>query len=134
MEQNINEIFIKKIASEYGVKIFIDTEKLFFFEHTEKLGFKRYDLLVKLLALESYYAGEDSGFDLYLKMKRKTDAKNLLIPEDEFYKKQLISSFQRCENTDINLTPLFINYICFFPHKMTEDFSQFLSAKEEKAA
>ena len=23
---------------------------------------------------------------------------------------------------------------CFFPHKMTEDFSQFLSAKEEKAA
>jgi len=24
--------------------------------------------------------------------------------------------------------------MCFFPHKMTEDFSQFLSAKEEKAA
>lgn len=30
--------------------------------------------------------------------------------------------------------PNIIPVHCFFPHKMTEDFSQFLSAKEEKAA
>ena len=46
-----------------------------FFQHNTKQGFLRYDMIVRLLAIENYYGINDFGFDLYYKMQKARNGK-----------------------------------------------------------
>ena len=52
----------------------LDVTELFF-QHNTKQGFLRYDMIVRLLAIENYYGINDFGFDLYYKMQKARNGK-----------------------------------------------------------
>ena len=88
-----------------------------------------------ILILDEVDTGIDSSGYSNMISILKSMSKNCLV---------LIVSHQKSDVQDIfwdyklhinnNTVNLIDTKECFFPHKMTEDFSQFLSAKEEKAA
>ena len=49
----------------------IDVRQLFWNEYDDINGFNRYDMIVRLLAIENYYQLNDYGYDLYKKMQAK---------------------------------------------------------------
>ena len=60
---------LKKAKANIGTKhVSLEVAELFF-QHNGKTDFQRYDMIVRLLAVENYYGKNDIGFDLYYRMQ-----------------------------------------------------------------
>jgi len=72
-------MFIKKFLHKYHRWAYnrqikhgtIDVRQLFRNEYDDIKGFNRYDVIVRLLAIENYYQLNDYGYDMYKKMQAK---------------------------------------------------------------
>lgn len=68
-----------------------DARELFFQEHSPS-GFNRYDMIVRLLAIENYYGKNDYGFEMYRKMQEARHAIGWEGAVDRF--RALIKSYE----------------------------------------
>lgn len=68
-----------------------DSRELFFQENSVE-GFNRFDIIVRLLAIENFYEKNDFGFDLYKKMQTARMGKDWTMPAVERFK-ALIASY-----------------------------------------
>lgn len=68
-----------------------DARELFFQENRPE-GFNRYDMIVRLLAVENWYGQNDFGFDLYWKMQQSRKAGDYQNAVTRF--KKLIESYE----------------------------------------
>lgn len=69
-----------------------DVRELFFQENTPN-GFNRYDMIVRLLAVENYYGKNDYGWDMYRRMQRARNGDSWVnIAEERF--RALIQSYE----------------------------------------
>ena len=69
-----------------------DARELFFQEHYAT-GFNRYDIIVRLLAVECFYGENDFGWELYLKQQNKRQSEDWEIAEEKF--RTLIESYEK---------------------------------------
>ena len=84
------------------MEILVDVETFFWLQHIEENGkffFNRYDLIVRILAIDNYYGLNDFGFDLYLKMQNIRKLTHKYIPDDVTFETNgiiaLIKSFEK---------------------------------------
>ena len=85
---------INKLKNRYGVEIIVDVETFFWLQHVEENGkifFNRYDLIVRMLAIDNYYGLNDFGFNLYLKMQNIRKLTHKYIPDDMTFDTKIFS-------------------------------------------
>lgn len=70
-----------------------DARELFFQENSDS-GFNRYDMIVRLLAIENYFEKNTFGLDLYRKMQTERMGKDWTEPAVERFK-HLIQSYEK---------------------------------------
>lgn len=65
-----------------------------FFQHNGESDFMRYDMIVRLLAVENYFGENDFGFDLYRRMQGARINKNWVEPAVKRFR-MLIQSYEK---------------------------------------
>ena len=65
-----------------------------FFQHNGELDFNRYDMIVRLLAVECYFGKNDYGFDFYRRMQAARINKEWVEPAVERFQ-SLIQSYEK---------------------------------------
>lgn len=70
----------------------LDLKELFF-QHNSEKGFLRYDIIVRLLAIENLYNKNSNGFDMYKKMQSARESSDW-VKESVIRFKSLIESYQ----------------------------------------
>ena len=88
----------KRIANEKMLalkskQITIEIAELFF-QHNSKTGFKRFDIIVRLLAIDNYFGKNDYGFDFYCRMQASRKSKRWVSPSVERFR-SLIESYAK---------------------------------------
>lgn len=103
--------FIDKLEQDPGIVLAVKPEVILFAESKKNGLFNRYDLAVRLLAIEEYYKKNSFGFGLYQKMQERRVASNSKVPKDRANNLErfinLITSFER--HGFINHFPIIIN-------------------------
>ena len=96
MLQNLYRTLLKRlkigynrIRSKYAM---FDVAELFF-QHNGETDFNRYDMIVRLLAVENYYGKNDYGFNFYMRMQGARVNKEWVEPSVNKFKK-LIQSYE----------------------------------------
>lgn len=59
------------IRNEYGINLNININKMWALQWNKNNEFNRYDVIVRLLAIENFYGYNNFGMDLYLQMQEK---------------------------------------------------------------
>ena len=86
----IAKTIIKKLFTRHEV---YDARNLFLVEDKE-LGFNRFDMIVRLLAIENFFGKNAYGFDLYKKMQTARRSPQWVEPAVERFK-ALIESYEK---------------------------------------
>lgn len=91
---SIVETIFKHISNILCTKRIRVSVSELFFQHNGLNGFNRYDMIVRLLAIEEYYGKNNYGFDLYLRMQNiRSECKATQKGLDRF--KKLIDSYEK---------------------------------------
>lgn len=92
---------LEKIKNTFGIKINVDVETFFWLQHSLDNHinfFNRYDVIVRILAIEDYFKENDFGFALYLKMQNLRKQTHKYIPNNTVISSEnfidLIKSYQ----------------------------------------
>ena len=91
----IHSVARKSKTVFYGIRTkhcSLSTAELFFQHHRED-RFLRYDMIVRLLAIENYYGLNEYGFDLYYKMQKARNGKSHADKAVDVFK-SLIDSYE----------------------------------------
>lgn len=85
------------IRNEYGIDLNININKMWSLQWNDNNEFNRYDIIVRLLAIENFYGYNNIGMDLYLKMQKKRMLSHRWFPKSEVTNKdfqELIKNFE----------------------------------------
>ena len=81
--------FVNKRSSK---KVSLEIAELFF-QHNGESDFLRYDMIVRLLAVENYFGKNDYGFDFYRRMQASRKDEGWVDPAVERFR-NLIKSYE----------------------------------------
>jgi hypothetical protein len=109
----VPNLFIDKLEKDPGIALAVKPEVILFTENKRKETFNRFDLVVRMLAIEEFYGQNSFGFHLYDKMQERRVATNKRVPKDRagginrerFL--NLITSFE--QNGYVNHYPIIVN-------------------------
>ncbi len=102
--KNIHQLLFP--LKEFPVMHHVYDVRELFFQENDNQGFSRYDIIVRLLAIENYYGENDFGWVLYRKMQNKRKGEEWETAEERFV--ELIKSYEK--NGYDDKSEILINY------------------------
>ncbi len=100
IRRGLARVYYRLKASMHGSFVFKRVQHLkldvgeLFFQHNSEKGFLRYDMIVRLLAIENYYEKNVFGFDLYYRMQKCRMGKEWADKATDIFK-DLIKSYEQ---------------------------------------